>query len=299
MGVLCDYLSVTYSVEDHPARRVELLLLSLGAEVAGEGLFRLGEGGTVTVGVKYGTMRVSASGAALAAMREAGGFMGFLSLLSEHPHRVTLLDAALDFEQDAAPVLKALQRRYKGRKVFLGRKGADWTVLMSERPSDGAMTGTFYVGRKTSARATAKVYDKQEEARARRVKITGPRLRYEVSVKKDYGATLRDAAEPDRLFWHVASPALLPAPDGIEEWSPDWSQGWSAGPRPELLPWDVLSRRLSNSPELDLLASLADDMGPNGRVELLRQLAGVLGVSIEGRVSPRSDGALQAVYADA
>lgn len=297
MGVICDYLSVTYSFDSHPAHRAQMFLASIGAEVAGEGLYRLGDGGTVTVGVKYGTMRISASGAALAAMRTDGVFMDYLSLLSEHPHRVTLLDAALDQERDAPPVLKALQRRYKGRKVHLGRKGMEWTVLMSERPSDGAMTGTFYVGRKTSARVTAKVYDKQEEARVRHAKIIAPRLRYEVSVKKDYGATLRDAAEPERLFWHVASPALLQRPEGVEDWSPDWSQGWSAGPRPELLPAEVLSRRLSNSPELGLLASIADDMGPEGRVWLVRQLANHLGVSVDGPLRKASQVAPQAADA--
>lgn len=295
--VFCDYLSVTYSADFHPARQVSLFLLSLGAEVRRDGLYVLGDGGTVTVGLKYGSMRISASGAAIACMRESGGYMGFLALLSDCPHRVTLLDAAYDQDRDAVPVLKALQRRYKGKKVNLTRKGMEWTVLMSERPSDGAMTGTFYVGRKSAARVSAKVYDKQEEARVRRDKLIAPRLRYEVSVKKDYGATLRDAAEPTRLFWHVASPALLDRPAGVDDWTPDWSQGWSAGPRPDLLPAEVLSRRLSYSPELDLLSSIADDMGPEGRVWLLRQIAKHLGVDVQGSLSRAVQGAPQAADA--
>lgn len=296
--VICDYLSVTYSPDRHPARRVELLLLDIGALALSEGLYRLGEGGTVKIGLMYSTMRISASGAALAAMREAGVFEDYLWLLSEYDYRITLLDAALDIDTDAPPVLKALQRRYKGKLVHLGRKGLEWTVLMAERPSDGLMTGTFYVGRKTTARATAKVYDKQEEARVRRAKLTTPRLRYEVSVKKDYGATLADAGRPSRLFWHVAAPALLPRPSDVEDWSPDWAgeiESWRAGSRPDLDPVDVLSRRLAHSPEIDLLVSIADDMGPGGRVWLARQLLRHMGVEAAVHPHDASKGALRAI----
>lgn len=296
-AVFCDYLSVTYSMLDHPVAEVSRFLLDLGAEVRRDDLYSLGAGGTVTLGVKYGSMRVSASGAALAAIRQAGVYMDFLSVLSGCPHNVTLLDLTLDVWDDAPRRLRALQRRYRGRRVNLTRKGMEWTVLMSERPSDGVMTGTFYVGRKTSARVGAKVYDKQEEARVRRGSIIAPCTRYEVSVKKDYGATLRDASEPTRLFWHLASPALLSSPEGVPEWSSGWSLGWKAGPRPEYLPAEVLGRRIGASPELRLLASIADEMGPEGRVWLVRQLANSLGVDVNGTLSRRSGAALEAADA--
>lgn len=288
-SVFCDYLSVTYPLLDHPVAAVSRFLLAMGAEVRRDDLYLLGAGGTVMLGVQYRTMRISASGAALAAMREAGVYMDFLSLLSECPHNVTLLDLTLDVGDDAPRRLRALQRRYRGRRVNLTRKGTEWTVLMSERPSDGVMTGTFYVGRKTAARVAAKVYDKQEEARVKRGSMMPPCTRYEVTVKKDYGATLRDASEPTRLFWHLASPALLPRPAGVPEWTSGWSQGWKAGPRPEHLPADVLGRRIGDSPELRLLASVADEMGPEGRVWLVRQLASSLGVDVNGTLSRRSD----------
>lgn len=288
-AVFCDYLSITYSAIDHPVSAVSRFLLDVGAEVRRDDLYSLGAGGTVTLGLKYGSMRISASGAALTAMRQAGVFMDFLSLLSECPHNVTLLDLTLDVWDDAPRRLRALQRRYKGSRVNLTRKGMEWTVLMSERPSDGAMTGTFYVGRKTSARVGAKVYDKQEEARVRRGSMMPPCTRYEVSVRKDYGATLRDAAEPTRLFWHLASPALLPRPEEAPQWSSGWSQGWKAGPRPEYLPADLLSRRIGDSPELRMLLSIADEMGPEGRVWLVRQFSNAAGVDINGTLSRRSE----------
>lgn len=294
MGAFCDYLSVTYHPEDHPCRRVAVFLAQCGAVLACEGLYRLGDGGTVKVGRMYGSQRVSASGAALAYMRSEGVFMDYLSILSECPHRVTLLDAARDYMQDAPPVIAELQRRYKGQSVNLTRKAVGWKVLLSERPSDGAATGTFYAGHDGSARVSAKVYDKQEEVRIKRGKVIPPTTRYEVRVKKDTGITLRDAAEPERLFWHYASPSLLPRPDGAPEWSPDWSQGWSAGPRPELLPAEVLARRVSNSSELSLLFEIADEMGPNGRQWLVRRFAELAGVEIKGSLSRGSVGAPEA-----
>jgi len=294
MSAFCDYLSVTYHPEDHPSSRVCLFLAEHGAELACEGLYRLGDGGTVKVGRMYGSQRVSASGAALEYLRGKGAYMDYLSILSEAPHRVTLLDAARDYPVDAPPVLAALQRRYKGSPVYLTRKGVGWKVLLSERPSDGAVTGTFYAGHDGSARVSAKVYDKQEEARIKRGKLLPPTTRYEVRVKKDTGITLRDAAEPERLFWHYASPSLLAAPDDVPPWSADWSQGWSAGPRPEFLPAELLARRVSSSPELDLLLSIADEMGPGGRVWLARRLMDRLGVSVSGSLSVRSEGLSEA-----
>lgn len=287
----CDFLTVTYSPLDHPSAAVVRLLALVGAEPRGEGCYSVGERGTILVGPQKRTVWVSATGDALAHLRRCGAYMDFLAVLSDCPHNVTRLDAALDVGVDAPPILRALQRRYKGGKVCLTRKGMGWSTLLSERPSDGSPTGTFYVGHRSSARVTARVYDKQEEARARRGILMGPCTRYEVTVRKDYGATLRDAAEPERLFWRVASPSLLKRPDGVPDWSPEWSSRWTAPPaRADLLPAEVLGRRVSSSPEIDMLASIADEMGPNGRVWLVRQLAARLGVEVPCRLHRASQG---------
>ena len=289
MSVFCDWLDVTFHAERNPVGSLASLLLSAGSEVVADGVYRLGDG-TIHMGQRYGVMRVSASGGALAYLRFIGKFMDWLSVVSEWPHRITRLDAAMDVDRDGADVLDELRAAYPGGQVNLGRKALPVALLLAVRP-DGRETGSFYVGRRSRARATARVYDKRQERLDKRGQDGPPRTRYEVTVKQDYGATLRDAAEPERLFWHVASPALLDAPDGVEPWSSDWSQGWKADPRPELLPADVLSRRVSNSAELDLLASIADEMGPNGRVWLLRRIAERLGVKVQGSLSRRSEGA--------
>lgn len=295
--VICDWLDVTFHPERSPAGELRAMLLSMGAELVYDGLFRLGDG-TVRIAPKYGVLRVSCSGGALAHMRFVGGFMDWLSAIADWPHRITRLDAAHDVDRDGPDVLDELRAANPDGKVNLGRKALPVALLLAVRP-DGRETGSFYVGRRSKARATARVYDKRQERMDKLgAELAGhPRTRYEVTVKQDYGATLRDASEPERLFWHVAAPALLDKPDDVPDWSPDWSQGWKADLRPELLPADVLSRRLSSSAELDLLASIADEMGPNGRVWLARKLLGSLGVEIQGTLSKRSQDALQAADA--
>lgn len=292
MSVFCDWLDVTFHAERNPVGSLASLLLSVGAEVAADGVYRLGDG-TVHMGRRYGVMRVSASGGALAHLRFIGKFMDWLSVISEWPHRITRLDAAMDVDRDGADVLDELRAAYPGGQVNLGRKALPVALLLAVRP-DGRETGSFYVGRRSRARATARVYDKRQERLDKRGQDGPPRTRYEVTVKQDYGATLRDAAEPERLFWHVASPALLGRPEDVPEWAPDWSQGWRADPRPDLLPAEVLGRRLSNSAELALLLSIADEMGPGGRVWLVRRFAELAGVEVHGSLSRGSEALTEA-----
>ena len=282
----CDHLAVTFHRERNPVGSLRSLLSDMGAVAIDDRTYRLGEG-TVKLYATYGVMYCSASGAALAQMRFAGGFMDWLSVISEYPHRITRLDAAYDVPVDGADVLDGLRARYPSGSVNLGRKALRVKLELAIR-DDGRETGTYYVGHRSKARATARVYDKRQE-RLDRAGVSGPhRTRYEVTVKQDYGATLRDAAEPERIFWHVASPALLDTPPGVPHWTADWSQGWCADKRPELLPIEVLERRLASSSELDLLISLADEVGPIGRVWLARRLLSKLGVESESelKISP-------------
>tara|TARA_R100000908_G_scaffold63086_1_gene43329 strand:- start:711 stop:1607 length:897 start_codon:yes stop_codon:yes gene_type:complete len=288
----CDHLAVTFHRERNPAGSLRALLSDLGAVASDDRTYRLGEG-TVKLYATYGVMYCSASGAALASMRGASRYMDWLSIISEWPHRITRLDVAHDVLVDGADVLDGLRSRYPSGLVNLGRKALRVKLELAIR-EDGRETGTFYVGHRSKARATARVYDKRQE-RLDRAGIAGPhRTRYEVTVKQDYGATLRDAAEPDRLFWHVASPALLDTPPGMPHWTADWSQGWRSDPRPDLSPVDVLERRIAASSELDLLASLADEIGPNGRVLLARRLLSRLGVECDSQLRNASARSLEA-----
>lgn len=283
MGAFCDHLSVTFHPERNPLGGLRTLLLSVGSSALDDRTFQVGEG-TVKLYQTYGVLYCSATGGALGYLRQAGAYMDWLCIIGDWPHRITRMDLAYDVPIDGPDILDALRARYPDGRVNLGRKALSVKLDLSIR-EDRRETGTFYVGHRSKARCTARVYDKRQE-RLDRVQRDGPpRTRYEVTVKQDYGSTLRDAAEPDRLFWHVASPALLDAPDDVEAWTADWSQGWRSDPRPDLLPAEVLGRRVDSSAELDMLASIADEMGPNGRVWLLRRLAARLGVTVEGRLS--------------
>lgn len=282
MAAFCDHLSVSFHPERNPLGALRALLLSVGSTVLDDRTFRVGEG-SVKLYRAYGVLYCSASGSALEHLRSSSSYMDWLSTISEWPHRITRLDVAHDFSIDGPDVLDLLRGRYRDGRVKLGRKSLPVKLELSIR-DDGRETGTFYVGHRSKARCTARVYDKRQERLDKVGQDGPPRTRFEVTVKQDYGATLRDAAEPERLFWHAASPALLDAREDVGPWSADWSQGWKADPRTELLPAEVLSKRIANSAELDLLLSIADEMGPNGRVWLARRLLSRIGVEAGGKL---------------
>lgn len=274
----CDWLDVTYS----PDRTVhdDLTLFLTGGDFEfsrdGSGVFSPNNG-FLKYGVMYGVYRVSASGKFLAHLRSIGAFSDFVWLLGTVPHRVTRLDAALDVERDGADVLAELRSRHP-QSVKLSRKSMGVTVLSRVR-SDGRETGTFYVGHRSKARLTARVYDKQDELFCKEGLLVPPRTRYELTFRKDKGVTLRDAYEPDLVFWSHVGPLLEGRPETIGDWSPDWGLGWSAERGADLLPAEVIDRRVSHSAELAALMNIADKhIGQNGRVLLARRILDRLGV---------------------
>ena len=272
----CDFLSVTFGREENPRDDVEAFLLGLGAVPIDGQLWRLGLG-TIQLRVFPTVWYASFSGACIDHLRAQGQLLSLLGLLAAFPHRVTRLDASLDVAVYAPAVLAALRRRYRHKKVSLGRKPQGVTLMLARRESDGKETGTFYVGHRTRSRCTARVYDKQAERLARTGQSIPPTTRYEVTVKTDYGATLRDAAEPERLFWHVAGETLLPRPPDVHAWSGAWAEGFFTV-KPEGRPLAVvLGRRIDDSAELEVLERLADKLGPNGRRFIARRILERLG----------------------
>lgn len=269
--IICDWLDVTFSPDCAPWPMVNRILLDAGfdAESADRATFvyRL-DGATVIFGPSRGSIRASFSGAACAALRAHGVWSDLLSELSSVPHRVTRVDAALDLSIDGADMVDLMRQRYPSGQVNLCRKAVATSVVLGVR-SDGRETGTWYAGRRTKARYTARVYDKAFEALQKRGEILPPRARVEVTAKSsDSGATLRDAAEPAALFWHLASPAILDAPEGAPVWTPNRDLGWVAPTKP-FDPAALLKRRVESFAMLDALAVVADQLGPNGRDYLL------------------------------
>jgi len=232
----------------------------------------------------------SFSGGALEHIRQVEHWwQELLWLLGSVPHTVSKLEIAHDLPVDGADSIASLQALVPGEtSKLLSRKGLPVEWFLAQRDADQRYTGTMYIGKGTTARLKLKVYDKAHERRVRVGLLLPPTTRYELTFMKDYkggGISLRDAYEPERLFWDGMPGDLLSRPPGVAPWSPADGVGWSAGSPVDRLPADILSRRVSDSAELDVLARIADEMGPGGRVWLLRRLAERLGVEVQGSLS--------------
>jgi hypothetical protein len=257
MTVKCDYLDVTYAPNDTPEQAVFGVIQSANAECKltdSRGSLWFLNGGSLKIEYKRGYARFSASGAFLDGLRIAGLFMDYLSALSDSPHNVTRLDAAYDVPKDTPPILKALHRRYP-RECSFTRKPLQTKRILDTRP-DGKDTGTFYIGRHQQGMVTGKVYDKQWERLQAGDPLPMPLTRYELTFRRAVQATLRDAAEPDRLFWKYGETLLLKRPSDVPEWISGWGGGWHYQREETPLP-AILKDRIESSSELQALAALA------------------------------------------
>lgn len=272
----CDYLDVTYPADSPVWSEVSDVLSR--AQASFRNLVPSGIEcrffevyGVLRVSSGANWLRISASGGVCSHLRDIGLFEAYLHALGSSPHRVTRLDASLDVAVDGSQVIKGLMGRYgPDDPVYLTRKGIRAKPLLTPRASDGALTGTFYVGHRSKARVTARVYDKAQERLDNAGLVIPPLTRYEVTLRKDVGVTLRDAFDPTAAFWHFASPALLQAPPGVPGWSPS-EIGWESSPV-KRDPFEKLASRVNRSSELDQLIELADACGEGGRLDLLRLL---------------------------
>lgn len=258
MTVICDWLDVTFSPNDTPERAVLEVLQAAGAECLSNddtgSVWRVGDG-VFKLQTRSNVHRYSASGSVLEKLRLENLFMDYLSALSEAPHTVTRLDAAHDVLADTPPIIAKLRKRYP-RECHLSHKPLKTTSILEAR-ADGKETGTWYVGHRSKGRITAKVYDKQNEMLVKRGVEIPPMTRYELTFKKDLGCTLRDAAEPERIFWQYAAPALLKRPKDVPAWEKGWAGGWSYT-RPEVALGGLLKSRIESSAELRAILALAD-----------------------------------------
>lgn len=264
----CDWLDVTYSPEDNPIPSLESFFNQL--DFSAQNCFNL-QSSAVKWAVGYGLVqmdvtaryaRVSASGSALAEIRRLGVYGDYLALLSESPHSVTRLDAALDVHSDGSVEIARLHAQYP-EKCKLLRKRVGTSLLLAAR-TDGRQSGTIYFGNRKSGGVTARVYDKQKERWDRAQQVTGPWYRVEITARKGLSVTLRDAFNPTDLFYHVASPALLTAPSNVQSWHPSEpdSSGWKFE-MPEFTAHQVLTNRIHGSADVQALARLALTLGPS------------------------------------
>lgn len=274
MDAFCDWLDVTYAPDDCPFPGINQLLLALDYRVtrdrSGSCEYRPPKPaiGAIRVDHRSSYARISASGGVCSHLRSAGVWEDYLHCLATAPHKVTRCDVSMDVPTDGADALQVIQSRYPDGTAALTRKALNLSYVTAVR-ADGRYTGTVYFGAKTTARFKAKVYDKAWEALQKRGEVLPPTTRFEMTACKDAGATLRDAAMPDALFWHIACPALFQKPpEGIPMWEPNSDYHYVAKPRT----FDAaatIKRRVEDSAELEAFAMLADSLGDNGREYLL------------------------------
>ena len=287
-----DWLDVTYSPDDNPADLLSDFLVAHDfVPLTGlhdnmvtyrhvDKLTLAFDSGVLQVSTKYRAYRISASGAVLATLRSLGAFEQYLTVLASSPYRVTRLDAALDVYTDAAKVLKRLDKQYP-QSVPLSRQRSLPTKMLISRRLDGARSGTWYAGHRTRARVTARVYDKTLEL-LDRTGIPSPEhiTRYEFTFREGV-ANLNDAYNPASLFYAHCSSVVTP-PSDAPSWSPSDVPAWVSQPV-EVLPYEALLRRVSNSSDLEGMLELADRMGAEGRNALMHLLAKRLRVDIKGQ----------------
>ena len=204
--IFCDWLDVTT-----PPTEEYRLRSSLGVVLSGSGgskitddLYDLG-GGKVKLSSMRGIFRVSVSGTAIRVLQIQDMWANLLAELADGPHRVTRLDAATDIDHDGADSIATLQSAYPRGEVRLSRRPIRVTEMLSTR-QDGRKTGTWYAGHRSAAEITCRVYDKAQQILDTRGDSVPPRTRAELTVRK--GCTLRDAYEPERVFWYYMAGAM-------------------------------------------------------------------------------------------
>lgn len=282
MTVFCDWLDVTCHPDDSflpvlCAWAVAHYPVAYADDGAGRVIYEVGYGKLV-VEEKRKFHRASASGGVLQHLRDSGYYGDYLSVLSTVPHAVTRLDAALDLDVDGPDMLRSLEAKYPDDVIKLTHKPMKIKRFYSTR-HDGQLTGTWYVGHRSRARVSARVYDKQAEAFEVRGEILKPTTRVELTFRRDIGCSLRDAYMPASLFYEYASPSLVDKPAEVPTWD-SHAAGWKADASPAPLTYQQFKKRVDESPELAALVQLAEELGPGATKHLVRTFCDRLGYEL-------------------
>ncbi len=240
------------------------------------------DSGVLVLEVSTKFHRASASGACIRVFEGLGLFRDYVNILGLVPHNVTRLDAAVDMYVDAPVFLRRLESAYPNDYFSFGRKSLRVTRLYSARATDLRQTGTWYAGHRSSARVTARVYDKQQEAFEKRGETLPPTTRVELTFRKDYNCSLYDVLKPQSLFYSHASPKLLDLPsETIEPWSPRGLVPWVSEPKDYDMTISLFDTRVSRSSELLKIAELGSKFGNAGKAVILRHFEKLLNEALQ------------------
>lgn len=268
--IICDYLTVSTPKENGP------ILMAACSDVC----LSLAGSQTDPVGVRYdkhGLLRysernqvgiISVSGYMLAALRSRSMLFDYLSAIASNgPYKVTHADVARDEQCDAPERLALLYSRLRVAGAMLTRKRTPPSEIttMFSRGQDGRDTGSIMIGDRRSQETTVIVYDRQADARRKGKADPGPLLRTEVRTGIE-GLSLKDAACPEPLFWHIASPTFGERPADVPEWQP-WGEGFVL-PVSQVDLMASLRRLVDGSRDLERMMALADKLPGNGLQQL-------------------------------
>lgn len=264
--VKADYLGVTHPLVDRDLvrGRVAPILEAAGCVRDANGYAAPG-GGFVKFTERSAVHAMSVTGAALETLRVMGLYDEFLMALGSSEHRVTLLHACRDELRDDVPAyLQALYQRAKSGQIHLSRKAVKPTQVYQwfSPNAAGEDTGTVYLGG-VRAEVRHKAYDKAHERLQRAGVVIPPTLRHELAVRSKFMPSLRDASDPTAIFYHFASPDVVPRPDGVADWVPG-GVGFSLPERETRLPAEQLKRLVEISPDIRMAVKLAEQVGAGG-----------------------------------
>lgn len=226
-GVFCDYLNVTL-----PASVKSDLLFQLSAFIDTAGLSSYDDGETYQLQGSSGALKLksnsryltlSASGAMLRHFRDLGIYDYYLQIISMYEHKVTLLDATADFYVTYAPsVVQDFKNAAIASEIVLTRKNLPSTACkwLFSPNEHGYETGTVYLGKRDTHSVQAKIYDKGHELRSKGVNELSQIVRVEISCKSDTGVSLRDAHNPENLFYNYTHRSIVTPPPHFVGWDP-------------------------------------------------------------------------------
>lgn len=264
--VICDYVTVTTPAvygDDLRGALSDVCLALPDAATDPLGV-RLGKFGLLRFSQRPGIAIASASGVVLAALREAGALLDYCTAVaSVVSFNVTHVDVASDELCDVPGVLEAEYLRLASTGVNLTRKriGPGHVRKLFSRGVDGRDTGSVMIGNRGTSRVSAILYDRQHDAISKGKPDPGLLLRREIRVGLP-GLSLHDVIDPAPLFYHLASPGLVPWPTGMRDWLPR-GEGFTVD-RPRRDAMEKIQRLVERSTDLQRLFDLADQLPGEG-----------------------------------
>jgi len=162
-------------------------------------------------------------------------------------------------------VLNAIESAYPDGEFHFGRKALRTKTILERRVSDNVLSGTWYAGHRSKARVCGRVYDKQLELMERHGMLSPPLTRFELTFRKDFGASLWDVLSPNNIFYSHAGGLMKTDHIKHADWASNGTVPWISSPVDTDITVEKAKRMLSHSVEMKRYAALfARNFGVEG-----------------------------------